>query len=40
MISVVIPAYNCEETIVETLDSIKNQTKVDVIKEIIVILKF
>lgn len=26
MISVIIPAYNCETTIVEALDSVKNQT--------------
>ena len=27
MFSVVIPAYNCEDTICRVLDSVKNQTK-------------
>lgn len=36
-ISVVIPAYNSEKTIIKCLDSIKNQTLIDTIKEIIVV---
>lgn len=37
MISVVIPAYNCSETIANTLDSVRNQTVFNLIKEIIVV---
>ena len=37
MFSVVIPACNCEQTIGRVLDSVKNQTRFDLIKEIIVI---
>ncbi len=36
-ISVVIPMYNSRKTIISTLDSIKNQTRIDDILEIIVI---
>jgi glycosyltransferase involved in cell wall biosynthesis len=37
MFSVVIPAYNCENTIEKTLNSVKSQTRFDLIDEIIVI---
>lgn len=37
MFSVVIPAFNCEKTITSTLDSVKGQTRVDLIDEIIII---
>lgn len=37
MFSVVIPAYNCEKTIERTLDSVKAQTRFDLIDEVIVI---
>lgn len=37
MFSVVIPAYNCENTIADVLDSVRKQTRVDLIREIIVI---
>lgn len=37
MISVVIPLYNSKETIIECINSVLNQTKVDLIKEIIVV---
>lgn len=37
IISAVIPAYNAEETIERALDSIKNQTYLNYIKEIIVV---
>ncbi len=37
MFSVVIPAYNCEKTITQVLDSVKNQTRFDLIEEIIVV---
>lgn len=37
MFSVVIPAYNCEKTIVEVLDSVKNQSRYDLVKEIFVV---
>lgn len=36
-ISVVIPMYNSEKTIISTLNSVKNQTFFDYIKEIIVV---
>jgi glycosyltransferase involved in cell wall biosynthesis len=36
-VSVVIPMYNSEETIVKTLDSIKNQTSLNQILEVIVV---
>ena len=37
MISVIIPAYNCSKTIVNTLESVRNQTSIDKIKEVIVV---
>ena len=37
MFSVIIPAYNCEKTIVRTLDSVLQQTRIDLIEEIIVV---
>lgn len=37
MFSVIIPAYNCEKTIVRVLDSVRMQTRFDLIEEIIVI---
>ncbi|MEG1947700.1 MAG: glycosyltransferase family A protein [Lachnospiraceae bacterium] len=37
MFSVVIPAYNCEKTIKRVLDSVKNQTRLDLIEEVIII---
>lgn len=37
MFSVVIPAYNCEKTIVRVVDSVKNQTRKDLIEEIIIV---
>lgn len=37
MFSVVIPVYNCEKTIERVLDSIKDQTRFDLIEEIIVL---
>lgn len=37
MFSVVIPAYNCEKTIERVLTSVENQTRLDLIDEIIVI---
>ena len=37
MFSVVIPAYNCEVTICDVLLSVLNQTRVDLVEEIIVI---
>jgi len=37
MFSVVIPAYNCADTITEVLDSVVNQTRFDLIDEIIII---
>ncbi|MET3557542.1 glycosyltransferase involved in cell wall biosynthesis [Streptococcus rupicaprae] len=37
MFSVVIPAYNCQETIEMTLDSVRQQTRLDLIQEIIII---
>lgn len=37
MFSVVIPAYNCEKTIEKVLDSVKDQTRFDLIEEIIVL---
>lgn len=33
----VIPAYNCENTIIKCIDSVFNQTCIDLIKEVIVI---
>jgi len=36
-VSVVIPMYNAERTIIDTLDSVKNQTYITYIKEIFVI---
>ncbi len=37
MISLVIPMYNSKDTIVRALDSVKNQTMIDMIAEIIII---
>jgi glycosyltransferase involved in cell wall biosynthesis len=37
MFSVVIPAYNCANTIEEVLDSVRKQTRIDLIKEVIVV---
>lgn len=37
MYSVIIPAYNCENTIEEALDSVINQSRYDLITEIIII---
>lgn len=37
MFSVIIPAYNCEGTITETLNSVLNQTRIDLIEEIIIV---
>lgn len=37
MFSVVIPAYNCEKTIVRVLESVFNQTRSDSIEEIIIV---
>lgn len=37
MFSVIIPAYNCENTIFEALNSVKNQTAINLVKEIIII---
>lgn len=37
MFSVIIPAFNCENTLAKVLDSVKNQTRFDLIDEIIVI---
>lgn len=36
-ISVVIPAYNAAEFIVEALESVKNQTRTDYIREVIIV---
>lgn len=36
-VSIIIPAYNASRTIIRTLDSLKNQTRFDLIKEILVI---
>lgn len=37
MFSVIIPAYNCEKTIERVIDSVKNQTRFDLIEEVIII---
>lgn len=37
MFSVIIPAYNCEKTIVLALESVFNQTRADLIEEIIIV---
>lgn len=37
MFSVVIPAYNCEDTIEQVMSSVINQTRVDLIEEIIIV---
>ena len=37
MFSVIIPAYNSENTIEKALDSLRNQTKPELIREVIVI---
>lgn len=36
-ISVVIPAYNCEKTIKKVLDSVLSQSRIDLIREIIIV---
>lgn len=36
-VSVIIPAYNCEDTIEKTLDSVLHQTRYDLVDEIIII---
>ena len=36
-VSVIIPAYNASKTIIRTLESIKNQTRVDLICEVLII---
>ena len=36
-VSIIIPAYNASRTIIRTLDSLKNQTRFDLIKEILII---
>ena len=37
MFSVVIPVFNCESTIIRVLESVARQTRVDLIKEIIIV---
>ena len=37
MFSVVIPAYNCERTIISAIESVLAQTRMDLIEEIIVV---
>ena len=37
MFSVVVPAYNCERTIVRALNSVKDQSRYDLVKEIIIV---
>lgn len=37
MFSVIIPAFNCENTIVFSLNSIKMQTRIDLIEEVIIV---
>ncbi len=37
MFSVIIPAYNCEKTIRQVLDSVRRQTRFDLVEEIIVL---
>lgn len=37
MFSVVIPAYNCERTIEQVLDSVRQQSRIDLIEEVLVI---
>ncbi len=37
MFSVVIPAYNCERTIISAIESVLAQTRIDLIEEIIVV---
>ncbi|MCI9175265.1 MAG: glycosyltransferase family 2 protein [Lachnospiraceae bacterium] len=37
MFSVIIPAYNCENTIQQALDSVRRQTRFDLVEEIIVL---
>lgn len=37
MFSVIIPAYDCEGTIEKVLDSVRNQTRLDLVEEIIII---
>lgn len=35
--SVVIPAYNCEDTIIDAIQSVENQTRYDLVKEIMIV---
>lgn len=35
--SVVIPAYNCEDTIIDSIRSVERQTRYDLVKEIIIV---
>ena len=37
MFSVIIPVYNCERTIRQVLDSVRIQTRFDLVEEIIVL---
>ena len=37
MFSVIIPVYNCEKTIKQVLDSVRLQTRFDLVEEIIVL---
>lgn len=37
MFSVIIPAYNCERTIYQVLESVINQTRFDLIEEIVIV---
>lgn len=37
MFSVIIPVYNCEKTIKQVLDSVRQQTRFDLVEEIIVL---
>ena len=37
MFSVIIPVYNCEKTIKKVLDSVLNQTRFDLVEDIIIV---
>ncbi len=37
MFGVIIPVYNCERSIRQVLDSVKRQTRFDLVEEIIVL---